>query len=73
MHKLIQILFAVAMITLVILTMGEVNYNRCKKALNQIQGKISDTLTVYEVYGFDPNGNPIYEPTTFEKVKAVFH
>ena len=73
MHKLIQILFACGTITLVVLIMGEANYNACKRAINQTEKKHADIIGILKVYGFDPQGNQMYEPTTNEKIKAVFY
>lgn len=72
MHKLIQILLAVGLITLVILTMAETNYTACLRAINQTERTDRDITTMLEVYGFEPKGNPFFEPTTNEKIRAVF-
>ena len=73
MHKLIQIIFAVGLITLVILTMAEANYNACLRAINQTERKHADIIGILKVYGFDPQGNQMYEPTTNEKIRAAFY
>ena len=73
MHKLIQILFACGTITLVVLIMAETNYNACKRAINQTERKHADIIGILKVYGFDPQGNPMYEPTTEEKIRASFY
>jgi hypothetical protein len=72
MKKIISYLFPFALMFMLLYVMGETNYNACKAAINQAENKISDKLSIYEVYGFKPNGNPFYKPTAGDKIRAVF-
>ena len=72
MKKLITYLFPLALMLMILLVMGETNYNACKRAINQTERTDSDITSMLQVYGFEPKGNPFFEPTTNEKIRAVF-
>jgi hypothetical protein len=72
MKKILSYLFPLALMFLILLVMGETNYNACQRAINQTERRHADIIGLMQVYGFDPQNNPMYEPTTNEKIRAVF-
>lgn len=62
-----------ATLAMFVLILSEINYRQAHNAIMHTERTDSDITGILELYGFNPEGDPFYQPSRLEKVIAVFN
>ena len=53
--------------------LADINYRQAKNAIMHTDRTDADIVFILEFYGFEPKGDPFYDPNMIDKVCAIFN